>query len=327
MFLASPITFPNLGISIDPDPVAFTVFGKDIYWYGIIIATGFLLAVLYMLHRAKDFGVTQDDVLDMILWAVPIGVICARLYYCIFYWELYADDPISILYIWEGGLAIFGGIIGGAITLLVVAKVKKIPATVLLDLAGMGVIIGQLVGRWGNFMNREAHGAVTDAFLKMGLQDAAGVVTYYHPTFLYESVWNLIGFIGLHFFSKKRKFDGEVFLLYVAWYGLGRVWIEGLRTDSLYLFNWTFLGQPIRVSQALSLLLAVTAAVMLFYNIKIKKHSRDELLVNQVAAEAAEGTAEADISTAEAGESVPAGQEEPELPQPPETQNGEGGRD
>ena len=113
MFLASPITFPNLGIEIDPSPVAFTVFGKDIYWYGIIIAAGFLLAVFYMLARAKDFGITQDDVLDMILWTVPIGVICARLYYCIFYWELYADDPISILYIWEGGLAIYGGIIGG----------------------------------------------------------------------------------------------------------------------------------------------------------------------------------------------------------------------
>ena len=148
MFLASPITFPNLGITVDPSPVAFTVFGKDIYWYGIIIASGFLLAVLYMLHRAKDFGVTQDDVLDMILWAVPIGVVCARLYYCIFYWELYEDDPISMLYIWEGGLAIYGGIIGGVITLLVVAKVKKIPATVLLDLAGMGVIIGQCIGRW-----------------------------------------------------------------------------------------------------------------------------------------------------------------------------------
>ena len=208
MFLASPITFPNLGITVDPSPVAFTVFGKDIYWYGIIIASGFLLAVLYMLHRAKDFGVTQDDVLDMILWAVPIGVVCARLYYCIFYWELYEDDPISMLYIWEGGLAIYGGIIGGVITLLVVSKVKKIPAPVLLDLAGMGVIIGQCIGRWGNFMNREAHGAVTEAFLKMGLQDAAGVVTYYHPTFLYESVWNLIGFIGLHLFSKKRKYAG-----------------------------------------------------------------------------------------------------------------------
>ena len=303
MFLASPITFPNLGITIDPSPVAFTVFGKDIYWYGIIIASGFLLAVLYMLHRAKDFGVTQDDVLDMILWAVPIGVVCARLYYCIFYWELYEDDPISMLYIWEGGLAIYGGIIGGVITLLVVAKVKKIPAPVLLDLAGMGVIIGQCIGRWGNFMNREAHGAVTEAFLKMGLQDAAGVVTYYHPTFLYESVWNLIGFIGLHLFSKKRKFDGEVFLLYVAWYGLGRAWIEGLRTDSLYLFNWTIAGQPIRVSQVLSLVLMIAALAVLFYNIKLHPHRPEDLYVNQVAAReaAAAAAAEAPAETEAAG--------------------------
>ena len=124
MFLASPITFPNLGITVDPDPVAFTVFGKSIYWYGIIIAAGFLLAVLYMMYRAKDFGITQDDVLDMVLWAVPIGVICARAYYCIFYWELYRDDPISVLYIWEGGLAIYGGIIGGARARLGGGKVK-----------------------------------------------------------------------------------------------------------------------------------------------------------------------------------------------------------
>ena len=114
MFLLSPISFPNLGITVDPNPVAFTVFGKDIYWYGIIIALGFLLAVIYMMRRAPVFGLTQDDVLDEVLWAVPIGVICARLYYCIFYWELYADNPISILYIWEGGLAIYGGVIGGA---------------------------------------------------------------------------------------------------------------------------------------------------------------------------------------------------------------------
>ena len=162
MFLASPITFPNLGITVDPDPVAFTVFGKDIYWYGIIIAAGFLLAVLYMLWRAPVFGLTQDDVLDEVLWAVPIGVICARLYYCIFYWELYAANPISVLYIWEGGLAIYGGVIGGALTILVVSRVKKIKAGTLLDAAALAVMIGQIFGRWGNFMNREAHGAVTD---------------------------------------------------------------------------------------------------------------------------------------------------------------------
>ena len=319
MFLASPITFPNLGITVDPSPVAFTVFGKDIYWYGIIIASGFLLAVLYMLHRAKDFGVTQDDVLDMILWAVPIGVVCARLYYCIFYWELYEDDPISMLYIWEGGLAIYGGIIGGVITLLVVAKVKKIPAPVLLDLAGMGVIIGQCIGRWGNFMNREAHGAVTEAFLKMGLQDAAGVVTYYHPTFLYESVWNLIGFIGLHLFSKKRKFDGEVFLLYVAWYGLGRAWIEGLRTDSLYLFDWTIAGQPIRVSQVLSLLLMIAALAVLFYNIRLHPHRPEELYVNQVAArEAAQAEEPAEAPEATEPAEAPEAAEPAEAPEAPE---------
>ena len=283
MFLLSPITFPNLGIRIDPDPVAFTVFGKQIYWYGIIIAAGFLMAVLYMMYRARDFGITSDDALDEVLWTVPIGVICARLYYCIFYWELYADNPVSILYIWEGGLAIYGGVIGGAITVLVFAKCRKIRPSVLLDLAAMAVIIGQFCGRWGNFMNREAYGAVTDTFLKMGLQNAAGEVCYYHPTFLYESVWNLIGFIGLHFYIKKRKFDGEIFLLYMAWYGLGRSWIEGLRTDSLYLFS-----TGIRVSQMLAIVFFVAALGILLYNYLKRKPTADTLYVNRKkAAEAA----------------------------------------
>ena len=289
MFLASPISFPNLGITVDPSPVAFTVFGKDIYWYGIIIACGFLLAAMYMMARAKDFGVTQDDVLDILLWAVPVGIVCARLYYCIFYWELYADDPVSILYIWQGGLAIYGGIIGGALTLLIVAKVKKIPAPVFLDLAGMGVIIGQCIGRWGNFMNREAHGAVTDSFFKMGLADAAGTVTYYHPTFLYESVWNLVGFILLHAASKKRKFDGEIFLLYVAWYGLGRAWIEGLRTDSLYLFS-----TGIRVSQLVAIVSFAAAAGILAYVLVKKKPTAAGLYVNRAQKEEAEQDAPED---------------------------------
>ena len=284
VFLTSPITFPNLGISVDPSPVAFSVFGKDIYWYGIIIAVGFLLAMLYMMYRAKDFGVTSDDTLDLILWTVPIGVICARLYYCIFYWELYADNPISVLYIWEGGLAIYGAVIGGAITVLIVSRVKKIKPGVFLDLASMGVLIGQIFGRWGNFMNREAHGCVTDSFFKMGLVDAAGRVTYYHPTFLYESVWNLVGFIGIHFLSrKKRKFDGEVFLLYICWYGLGRAWIEGLRTDSLMLFS-----TGVRVSQLVAIVSFAAAAAILAYVLLKKKPSPDDLFVNVRARQAAE---------------------------------------
>ena len=280
MLLTSPISFPNLGITVDPSPVAFTVMGKDIYWYGIIIASGFLLAVLYMLYRAKTFGITQDDVLDLVLWAVPIGVVCARLYYCVFYWDLYRDNPISMLYIWEGGLAIYGGIIGGAITVLVLSRVKRIPTLVMLDNAAMGVIIGQILGRWGNFMNREAHGSVTDSFFKMGLVDAAGKVTYYHPTFLYESVWNLVGFIGLPFYCKKRKFDGEVFLLYVAWYGLGRAWIEGLRTDSLYLFS-----TGIRVSQLVAIVSFLAAAGILAWVLLKKKPAPDALYVNRKPAE------------------------------------------
>lgn len=291
MFLASPITFPNLGITVNPSPVAFTVFGKDIYWYGIIIACGFVLAALYMMKRAKCFGLTDDDVLDMLLWAVPIGVVCARAYYCIFYWELFRDNPISVLYIWEGGLAIYGGVIGGAITLLVVAKVKKIPAPVLLDVAALGVIIGQFCGRWGNFMNREAYGALTDSFLKMGLVNAAGEVAYYHPTFLYESVWNLVGFVALHFYVRRRKFDGEIFLLYMAWYGLGRAWIEGLRTDSLYLFS-----TGIRVSQLLAaVFFAAALAVLLLVHIR-KKPTADGLYVNQ------EKTPKADAQQEESGE-------------------------
>lgn len=291
MFLASPITFPNLGITVNPSPVAFTVFGKDIYWYGIIIACGFVLAALYMMKRAKCFGLTDDDVLDMLLWAVPIGVVCARAYYCIFYWELFRDNPVSVLYIWEGGLAIYGGVIGGAITLLVVAKVKKIPAPVLLDVAALGVIIGQFCGRWGNFMNREAYGALTDSFLKMGLVNAAGEVAYYHPTFLYESVWNLVGFVALHFYVRRRKFDGEIFLLYMAWYGLGRAWIEGLRTDSLYLFS-----TGIRVSQLLAaVFFAAALAVLLLVHIR-KKPTADGLYVNQ------EKTPKADAQQEESGE-------------------------
>ena len=284
MFLTSPITFPNLGISVDPSPVALRVFGKDIYWYGIIIAVGFVLAVVYMMYRSKDFGVTSDDTLDLVLWTVPIGVICARLYYCIFYWELYADNPISMLYIWQGGLAIYGAVIGGAVTVVIVSKVKKIKTGVFLDLASMGVLIGQIFGRWGNFMNREAHGSVTDSFFKMGLVDAAGQVTYYHPTFLYESVWNLVGFIGIHFLSKKkRKFDGEVFLLYIGWYGLGRAWIEGLRTDSLMLFS-----TGIRVSQLVAVVSFAAAAAVLAYVLLKKKPDPDDLLVNVRAREAAE---------------------------------------
>ena len=271
-----PISFPNLGIELNPSRVAFSLFGKEIYWYGIIIAAGFILAVIYAMVRAKQFGLIDDNILDMLFAAVPTAIICARLYYCVFYWELYADNPISVLYIWEGGLAIYGGVIGAVAAVLVFCKVKKLPAGPLLDVGGLGLLIGQMIGRWGNFINREAHGAETASFLKMGLTDAAGTVVYYHPTFLYESLWNLAGFVLLHFYSKRRKFDGEVFALYVAWYGLGRAWIEGLRTDSLYLF-----GTGIRVSQLLAAVSFLGALAFILYVRKQKKPQPDQLYVNR----------------------------------------------
>ena len=272
----SPITFPNLGIELNPSRVAFSLFGKDIYWYGIIIALGFALAVIYAMRRVNEFGLVQDNILDFIFVAVPAAVICARLYYCIFEWESYKDNPISILYIWEGGIAIYGAVIGSIIAAILFCKIKKVPLLPLMDIGVLGLLIGQMIGRWGNFMNREAHGAVTDSFLKMGLV-TGGEVVYYHPTFLYESLWNLVGFIILHFFSKKRKFDGQVFLGYVIWYGLGRAWIEGLRTDSLYLF-----GTGIRVSQLLAAVSAVAAIAVMVYILKVKKPQAEQLWANKL---------------------------------------------
>ena len=281
--MLSAISFPGLGITVDPSPVAFTVLGKDIYWYGIIIAVGFLLAYIYMDRRAPRFGLNGDQVLDMLFWAVPIGIVCARIYYCVFYWDGYRDNPISCLYIWEGGLAIYGGVLGGLLGMFLCHKVKKLPFWTELDLAAYGVLLGQICGRWGNFMNREAHGSETASFLRMGLTDPDGVVRYYHPTFLYESLWNLVGFMLLHFYAKKRKFDGEIFLCYLFWYGLGRVWIEGLRTDSLYLF-----GTGIRVSQLLALLCVLGAGTALAVIRLRKKPDPARLYVNRKAAEAAE---------------------------------------
>ena len=160
--MLTAISFPSLGISIDPSPVAFSVMGKDIYWYGLIIAVGFLMAYFYMNARAKHFGLTQDHVLDILLWAVPIGIIGARTYYCVFNWELYRNDPISCLYIWNGGLAIYGGVIGGILGLSIYSKLQKLPVWTVLDLASFGVLIGQIFGRWGNFFNQEAFGGNTE---------------------------------------------------------------------------------------------------------------------------------------------------------------------
>ena len=273
------ISFPGLGLEMNP-PRSFELFGLNIYLYGIVIAVGLVLAVRYGLKRSKQFGIQENDILDGVLGIVPFAIICARAYYCIFSWKSYAANPIKILYIWEGGLAIYGGVIGAALGVLVLCKIRKIKLGALLDLVALGFLIGQSIGRWGNFFNREAFGAATESFFRMGLLNSRlNVVEYYHPTFLYESLWNIAGFVLLHFLSKKRQYDGQVALGYVAWYGLGRTFIEGLRMDSLY---WG----PFRVSQllaAITCFVAVAALVVFAFF----KHDRSKLYVNMVAAEAA----------------------------------------
>ena len=269
----SVISFPSLGISVNP-PRSIALGPLNIYFYGIIIACGLVLAVLYCMNRSKEFGVTEDDILDGVLWVTPFAICCARAYYCIFAWHEYAADPISVLYIWNGGLAIYGGVIGALIGVTMLCKLKKIKLPAMLDLVMLGFLIGQSIGRWGNFMNREAFGAPTDSFLRMGLYNTlTGQTEYYHPTFLYESVWNLCGFVLLHFLSKRRKYDGQIALCYAAWYGLGRCLIEGLRMDSLYWGSF-------RVSQMLAGISCVAAVIVLIWQ-QFREHPKEKLWVNR----------------------------------------------
>ena len=287
----SPIRFPGLfgDCAFTASAKALDI-GKGVYWYGIIIAIGLLMALLFCMKQRKKYGISEDDLLDGLLWGIPFGIIGARLYYVIFYLDLYrnSDGTINwreVIAIWDGGLAIYGGVIATVIVALLLSRRRKFKIGAMLDLVVMGLLIGQIFGRWGNFMNREAFGAETTLPWRMQLTTTAGTLIEVHPTFLYESLWNLIGLLLIVFVgSKARRFDGENTWFYFLWYGIGRFWIEGLRTDSLYLFNWTIAGQPIRVSQALSLVMVLVSAFMLLYHIKIKPHTPEELYVNQVAA-------------------------------------------
>ena len=294
------ISFPGLGIELNP-PRGFQIGSMSVYFYGIIIAFGLLLAVLYGLKRGSQFGLKEDDILDGVLGIVPLSIICARAYYCIFSWGEFAENPISVLYIWQGGIAIYGAVIGAALGVVIFCLIKKAKLGAVLDLVAISFLIGQSIGRWGNFFNREAFGSETDVFIRMGIGSA-----FHHPTFLYESLWNALGFVLLHFLSKRRQYDGQMALGYAAWYGLGRTFIEGLRTDSLC---WgTF-----RVSQLLAAVSCFAAAIVLVF-MAFKKHDREKLFVNVLAArelaaaeEAAEEvTAEEETPVEESAEEVAA---------------------
>lgn len=274
------ISFPMLGgLRINP-PSYFTLFGRPIYFYGVLIGLGFLLAILFCAKRAKRFGLKEDDVYDVAIWLIPCSILGARLYYVLFRFDYYRVHPDELLSVWNGGLAIYGGVIAGVLTVYLVCRHKKIPFPAMLDNLCYGLLIGQIIGRWGNFLNREAFGAETDIFCRMGLTAPDGTTIYVHPTFLYESLWNLGVLLFLLRFERtgRRRFDGHCVTLYFLLYGLGRFWIEGLRTDSLYIGN-----TGIRVSQALSLVLVIASAALLLY-MRRRPFSPDDLYVNRVAA-------------------------------------------
>lgn len=277
MLRGAEISFPMLGDwSVNP-PYSFTVFGFEIYFYGVIIAAAFILAALFCARKAAEFGLTSDDLFDLVIWLIPACIIGARLYYVLFKLDYFIANPSKIFSVRDGGLAIYGGIIAGVITGIIWSRRKKIPIFAVGDLAAFGLLIGQAVGRWGNFINREAFGAETDVFCRMGLTMPGQETLYVHPTFLYESLWNLAGLIILCVLSKlgKRKYDGQFFWTYILWYGLGRAWIEGLRTDSLYIGS-----TDIRVSQLLAAVSALAALIVLIVNAK-KAHKPEDMFVNR----------------------------------------------
>ena len=273
-----PISFPGLfgAWEFTPTAVAFSLFGHEVYWYGILIALGVITALLLCARQAKKFGLTEDTLYDLIIYEIPVGIIGARLYYILFYYSRFqkADggpDFRQMLAISDGGLAVYGTIIACFLFAAFYCRKKKLKLFAVMDLLVMGLQIGQTFGRWGNFMNREAFGTETTLPWRMKLYVTATKTIEVHPTFFYESMWSLAGFALLYFFiSRRRRFDGENTCVYFLWYGIGRALIEGLRTDSLYLFDWELFGVPIRVSQALSIAVAVISACLLVYN--MKKH-------------------------------------------------------
>lgn len=311
--MINTVSFPGLGLEFTLNRAAFIipVLNRPVYWYGIIIACGLTLAMYLCIRWAGRFGISGDNIIDMMLFAVPAALVSIRMYYVVFNLSLYKRedgslDWAAILRYSDGGLAIYGAIISSVIVLLLFCRAKNLSFLAYADLGVHGLFIGQLIGRWGNFMNVEAFGSATTLpwrmcgpsiavwMLEHGYVDRAGYDAILsgtlgvHPTFFYESVWNFAGLIIVCWMGRKRKFDGQCFLFYFFWYGMGRTWIEGLRTDSLYLFGWELLGVPIRVSQLFALLTCTIAGAALVWALWKYRDGKQELFVDRLAIRTAE---------------------------------------
>lgn len=269
------VKFPALNLELKIERVAFSLFNIDVYWYAICIALGILLAYFYCSKEGKRQGMDNELFIDILLWGIPSGVIGGRLYYVIFKWDYYSKNLSEIFAIRDGGLAIYGAIILAVLSVFIYTKKQNISTLKVFDIGAIGLLIGQAVGRWGNFFNQEAFGGNTNLLWGMTSEKVSSYLELLknkgidvdpslpvHPTFLYESLWNLLGFIFLNYLIKKKKFDGQIFFIYIIWYGFGRMLIESLRTDSLYFFGF-------RISQIIGALSVVIG--MIFYFILRKK--------------------------------------------------------
>lgn len=261
------VFFPKLSLKFNISPIAINIFGLPVYWYGILVCAGFTLGFLYSFRKAKLFKIDKNKFMDIAIFSITASIVGARLYYVLFCSDLdyYLNDPIKILAINEGGLAVYGGIILAVILAFVLCKVKKVSIRKMLDISSFGLLTGQSIGRWGNFFNQEAFGTETDFILGMCSENTKNVPV--HPCFLYESVWCALGLIFLENINRRKYiFNGQLFLFYIFWYGLGRFFIEGIRTDSLML-PYT----KIRISQLVSLVLVFLSLVTFLFRFFSKK--------------------------------------------------------
>ncbi len=266
--MINTVSFTGLGVSLRVSRSAFSVFGMPVYTYGILIALGVCIAFAYATIQIKKTGIRQDDFLNMFIIGLPSAIVGARIYYVIFSWDMYKNDIWEIFNFRGGGLAIYGGVICAAATVLIYCKAKRINKGTVLDVLAVALLIGQAIGRWGNFVNGEAYGSVTSLPWAMTIEQNGRIIAEsVHPTFLYESVFNALGIVVLTLYKKKKIFEGEVFCAYMIWYGMGRFLIEGLRADSLML-------GALRVSQLLSFALVATGIILIAKN--RKKHLTTE---------------------------------------------------
>ncbi len=260
------IAFPGLGLEFEISRIAFTVFEKPIYWYALCILTGVLAGLIFVLATCKKRGVEQDSVYDICFWGLISSVIFARIYYCIFDWES-VGGFWGLFRIWEGGIAIYGAIIGAILSTSIYCKVKKLNWKNVFDVCCPGLFIGQIIGRWGNFFNAEVYGMETDSILRMSINGAPGV----HPLFLYEGIWNFIGLMLLIAFRHKKKADGQVFCFYIFWYSLGRLFLEGMRQSEYILY---LVPSVLGISQVVAVIgIIVGAAGKVYLGLKARKQT------------------------------------------------------